>query len=119
MRNKRGFSLVEVLVAVVIFALLLVGLMSVAIAGNKNVIHARDRAVAAQLGRFFLDPLQGDVRLDTWDQAGNQLRIGTSAGVAQSFNNRSFAEALTVTTVPNTGNDLRRVVTSITWTEAP
>ncbi|MCX5669037.1 MAG: prepilin-type N-terminal cleavage/methylation domain-containing protein [Candidatus Omnitrophica bacterium] len=121
MRNKSGFSLVEVIVAAVIFSLTILGLSGVFIAANKNTIHARERITSAEIGKFFLDPLQDHVRQDTWNQAGNELRLtaagATRAGVGspQTINNRSFSEVHDVKGVPNT--NLRRVISRISWTE--
>ncbi|MDP3041569.1 MAG: prepilin-type N-terminal cleavage/methylation domain-containing protein [Candidatus Omnitrophota bacterium] len=115
MRKQLGFSLVEILVATVIFSLVMVGLFSVFVSGNKQIIHIRERMSSAQLGKFFLDPLQVYVRQDTWDQAGNELRVGSRAGITQSVNNRSFSEIHAVNPVAFT--DLRRVITTISWTE--
>ena len=116
MHKKRSFTLVEVMVAVVIFALVVVGLSSVFIAGNKHIIHTRERMASAELGKFFMDPLQAYVRQDTWGGAGNQLaNNGTYAGTSQVINNRTFSESHVVSAVGAT--NLRRVVSTITWTE--
>jgi prepilin-type N-terminal cleavage/methylation domain-containing protein len=123
MFKKRGFSLVEVIVSVVIFSLVMVGLMSVFIAGNKHIIHTRERMTSAELEKFYLDPLQMYVRQDTWDQAGNQLATAGSpyAGASQTINNRPFTETHTVADFNSdtalVGTDLRRVTSTIFWTE--
>lgn len=115
MRKKRSFTLVEVMVAVVIFALVVVGLSSVFIAGNKHIIHTRDRMASSELGKFFMDPLQAYVRQDTWG-AGNQLAIaGTYAGTSQVINNRTFSESHVVSVIA--GTNLRRVISTVSWTE--
>ncbi|MHB8154863.1 MAG: type IV pilus modification PilV family protein, partial [Candidatus Omnitrophota bacterium] len=51
MRNKNGFSLVEVIIAAVIFSLVMLGLSSVFIAGNKHTIHARERMTSAEIAK--------------------------------------------------------------------
>ncbi len=116
MNRQAGFTLVEVVVSLIVFSLVIVGLSGVFIAGGKLILHNRERMVSAQLGKFFLDPLQAYVRQNTWNQAGNELMIGVRAGAAQNINNRSFSEVHIVTAVPST--DLRRVITIISWTEA-
>ena len=133
MRKQKGFSLVEVLVAAVIFALVIAGLSGVFISGNKLIIHARERMASAQLGKFFLDPLQADVRQDTWDCTGalscggivNSLNISASSlpftASPQTINSRPFFATYTVadgtTDSALAGTDLRRVTSKITWTE--
>ena len=118
MDKQTGFTLVEVVVSMVVFALVVVGLSSVFMAGGKLIIHNRERMTSAQLGKFFLDPLQVNVRQDHWLDVGpaNGLALGGPwSGVTQSINNRTFTEVHTVSTVGTTV--LRRVITTIHWTE--
>ena len=58
MRKKKGFSLVEVMVAAVIFSLLMLGMFSVFVSASKHITHARERMSSSRLGEFFIDPLQ-------------------------------------------------------------
>lgn len=115
--SLTGFTLVEIIVATIIFSLVILGMLSVFLAGNKHIIHTRERMSSAELGKLFLDPLQMDVRQDTWNQAGNDLRLSATpvALTPQNVNNRNFSAAYTTTAVG--GTDLRRVTTTITWTE--
>ncbi len=115
MRKKSGFSIVEILVALVIFSLVILGLVSVFIAAGKHITHARERMTSAQLGKFFLDPLQTYVSQETWDKTGNKLALGSWPGTTQSINNRNFSEVHEVSVISDT--DLRRVISKITWTE--
>jgi Tfp pilus assembly protein PilW len=121
MHNKSGFTLVEIIMASVIFVLVIAGLLSVFVAGNKQIIHVRERITSAELGKLFVDPLQMDVSQATWDQAGNKLIIGSSSAATQKVNNRNFSATYTVadatTDTALTGTDLRRVTTQITWNE--
>lgn len=118
MARRAGFSLVEVIVALVVFVLVIGGLSSVFVSASRIIIHNRERMTSAQLGKFFLDPLQAHVRQDNWLNAGpgNALAIGGPwSGVTQSINNVSFSETHTVSAVTST--DLRRVIATISWTE--
>jgi len=121
MYNKSGFTLVEIIVASVIFVLVIVGLLSVFVAGNKQIIHVRERMTSAELGKLFIDPLQIDVRQDTWNQAGNGLNLSPAPPTTQTVNNRVFTGTYTVadatTDTALAGTDLRRVTTKITWNE--
>jgi prepilin-type N-terminal cleavage/methylation domain-containing protein len=119
MRKKKGFSLVEVMVAAVLFSLLMLGMFSVFVSASKHITHARERMTSSQLGEFFIDPLQIYVRQDTWDSNG--LSLGSSAGVTQNINNRNFTEVHAVadgtTDSALAGTDLRRVTSTISWIE--
>ncbi len=115
MDKHSGFTLVEIIVSMVVFALIVIGLSSVFISASKLIVHNRERMTSAQLGKFFLDPLQADVRYDTWDQSSNELRVGSRSGAGQTINNRNFSEAHVVSIV--SGTDLRRAVSTISWTE--
>lgn len=140
MRNYKGFSLVEILVATVIFCLVMLGLVSVFVAAKAQIVNSRERMISAEIGKLFVDPLQMDVRQDTWaaGAAGNALTLGTTycdsvGGHTQNKNcppvaerelNNSYFSATYViadgSTVPAlTGTDLRQVVTTVTWTETP
>jgi prepilin-type N-terminal cleavage/methylation domain-containing protein len=115
MRKKSGFSLVEIIVSAVVFSLVITGLISVFISGNKLVIHIRERMTSVQLGKLFLDPLQVYVRQDTW--GSNDLSINgiNKPGGSQIINNRTFTENHSVSTVAGTG--LQRVTSTISWVQ--
>jgi Tfp pilus assembly protein PilV len=112
MRKKRGSSLIEILVATVIFALVMFGLIGVFVAGKGHVIHARERMIGAEIGKFFIDPLQEHVKQESW--GSNILTTGGIAG-PETINNTDFSAGYVVTDV--LGTNLKRVITNITWTE--
>lgn len=142
MDRQMGFTLVEIIVASVVFALLIVGLLSVFVAGTKHIVHARERMTSVELGKLFIDPLQMDVRQDTWTlgQASNALTPGTTycdsvgghtqnkncpPAAQRTVNNREFWAAYTIAqggVNPGDdpaliGTDLRLVTTQISWNE--
>jgi len=120
MYNKSGFTLVEIIVASVLFALVIAGLLGVFVAGNRHIIHTRERMAGAELGKLFIDPLQIDVRQDTWNS--NPLGSLAILPVSETINNNKFSAAYTVadssTDNALAGTDLRRVITTITWNES-
>jgi len=133
--NKKGFTLLEILIAALILALVMTGLASIFLAGKRHLAHTRSKIQAAELGKLFLAPLQQDVRQDTWDNPStNALSIGTrycdsdpDHSDQQLPNCPSQAErtldgieysAQYDISEDSTRPNLRKVVTTITWNEA-
>ncbi len=115
MRKKSGFTLFEVLVSAVLFALVIAGLLGVFASGNRLLMHSRERMISSELQKFFVEPMQMNVRQDQWT-ATNPLRIlGPTALISQTINNQQFNAQYTTGAV--SGTDLRRVTTTMTWTE--
>lgn len=115
---KKGFSLVEIIVAMLLLSVIMVGLAGVFVAGKRHIIHSRERISSLELGKLFIDPLQDQVRQDTWDQSGNGLNIASSLaspGSPQTINKTEFSSTYTTTAVVTT--DLRRVTTTVHWVE--
>lgn len=128
--NKRAFSLFEIISAIAIFSLVLLGMASIFVAANRLSLHSRERTVSLELGKLFVDPLQRYVRQDTWDSNSNALKIPSPLGTSVNFppetiNSRVFNAQYIVSSGGNNpgedpaliGTDLRRVTTKITWTE--
>lgn len=134
MRKESGFTLLEIIIATIILSLTILGLLGVFVAGNNWVLHLRERSTSAELGKLFVDPLQMDVRQDTWTlgSADNSLTIGTTycndvAGDPQNkdcpaldrrrINNKPFDVEYNIDS-PAVLGGLRRVKTTVRWTEA-
>jgi len=64
--NNKGLTLLEILVAVVLLALVVAGLGAIFVSSKSYVIYTRSFMAAAESARYFLDPLRADVRNDTW-----------------------------------------------------
>lgn len=113
--NKRGFTLLEIIIATMLLASVMAGLMAIFVAGKRHVIHSRERMTGGELGKLFLDPVQMAVRQDTWDAAGNVLKIGSTSAVPTKVNNVDYTGEYDVNAVA--GTDLRRVKVKVNWTE--
>jgi len=74
--NKKGLSLLEILISLVVLALLMASLTNLFVTGKRYILHSRSRMAAGELGRLFLDPLQMAVRQDTWVNPNNPLATG-------------------------------------------
>ncbi|MCX5707170.1 MAG: hypothetical protein NTW13_05940 [Candidatus Omnitrophica bacterium] len=56
--SKKALSLLEVIVATIILAITMLGLVNLFISGKRLTLHAHYRMSAGELGKFFLEPLQ-------------------------------------------------------------
>lgn len=128
-RNKRSTTLFEVIVSTVIFALVMAGLASVFVSGKRQILHSMERMAGGEMGKLFLDPLQMAVRQDNWGEVSNALTVGTTycdaSGVNQNPACPSLALHRKVNSIDYTARydvdtvftNLRRVKTTINWTE--
>jgi Tfp pilus assembly protein PilW len=112
--NKKGLSLLEILVAGLILTLTLAGLLNIFVAGRRWVLHNRLRMTGGELGKYFLDPLQMDVRQDEWNN--RCLGGGLNCPAAQTIDGVEYAPTYTRnlnTPIPN----INRVRVDISYTE--
>lgn len=114
---KKGLTLLEIIISVLILSLLMLGLANIFISGKRYLLHARARMAGGELGRHFIDPLQMDVRQDTWDSPGNNLTVIQPPFIVQTqtLNSITYNSTYNITNI--TGTDLRRVVVNINWNE--
>ncbi len=61
MKNNRGFTLIEILVAVLIIATALLGLVGLQAAGLKNAVTSYNRTLASQLAYSMADRMRANV----------------------------------------------------------
>jgi len=109
----------EVMVSALIFALVLIGMANIFVAGRRYILHARARMTSTELGRYFLDPLQLQVRQDEWD-VGNCLSTGVGCGSpTHKLDNIDYTAEYKIDAGPGglPATDVRRVTTTITWQE--
>lgn len=112
--SLTGLSLFEILVSLILISLILTGLVSLFVAGKTHIRHSRYRMTAGELGRFFLDPLQMDVRQDAW--GSNCLSSNPTSGCPASQSlDITYSFIPTIDDVA--GTNLRRVTLNINWTE--
>lgn len=116
-QSAGGFTLIEIVVAAVILALVITGLANIFVAGKRWVLHSNMRMAGGELGRYFLDPLQMQVRQDTWGASclGTGNCPGQTVGVAEGFDT-DYTASYSVTT-DYQGTSLSKVVARVTWTE--
>ena len=113
--NKKGLSLLEILIAALILALVVTGLVGVFVSGKRWVLHSRARMAGGELGKFFLDPLEGQVRQDQWTL--NCLSGGACGpDPIETIGPITYTAHYDITPVVLGANPpLRRVTVTITW----
>lgn len=128
-KKERGFSLLEVFIALIILALIMSGLANVFIAVKRLTVHSRSRAQSAELGRLVLSPLQMDVDQSGWNagtndyNSPNNLRktgVGiTRPGTPLTLNSIEYKPFYEVNVPPDFASTdaMRKVKVTITWTE--
>jgi Tfp pilus assembly protein PilV len=112
-RSSKGLTLMEIIIATLIFALVMAGLVNLFMAAKRLTLHARSRMQASELGKQFLDPLQMQVRQDQW--GANCLGTGVCAPAVWVLAPITYNAAYVVTGVA--GTTLRRVDVTINWNE--
>ncbi len=116
--RKKGFSLFEILISLVVLSIAITGITVLYTSSKKFVLHGRSTFIGTELGKVFLDPLQMDVRQDTWGtNCVSTIGVNTncSSSVPQVINGISYTPAYTKTQVGVTS--LRRVTLNLNWTE--
>lgn len=108
---RRAFTLLEVLVAAIILTLITGSLIATFIHGKRYVLHSRNRMTAAEAGKFFLEPLQMEVRQDTWDTDVNNLKVKGYPNSVVKVDVENYTANYTITNF--TG--LRKVKLNLTW----
>jgi hypothetical protein len=119
--NTRGVSLLENLIAVVILVLIIFGMVGIFISGRQHIGHSRSLVSAAELGRYYLDPLQLQVRQDQWATTCLGARNGAlcqsdPALLPQNLNGILYTPTYIVSDAPGS-TTVRRVKLTITWNE--
>lgn len=111
--NKKGVTLIEIIVATILFSVIMFGMVNLYLTAKRYVIHNRNKNTGGQLGKFFLEPLQMDVRQDEWGT--NCLSNNVSCPGNQTIYGINYRPRYTFSNVSTT--DLRRVILSVNWTE--
>lgn len=116
--ERKAFSLVEVLIAVLLLSLLAMGMAYVFVGSKQHAKHSYQKLKAMEVGRYFLSSLQMQVRQDQW--ASNCL--GTGSGCPRSPDNDMVIGGVTYqtnsTVTPSyLGTNLSKVKLNIAWNE--
>ena len=122
--NKKGLTLLEIIVSILIFSVVVLGLANTFVAAKRYIQHNRLRMGGGELGKYFFEPMQNTVRQDIWTTTsplgtGSNATLETTAslgGVAYTANytiNTDYFGNASNTQIPN----LTRVQTQVVWQE--
>jgi prepilin-type N-terminal cleavage/methylation domain-containing protein len=115
---RLGLSLIEIIVAMVIMSLVMLGFINLFIRSKGFIIHSRSLMTGGELGRYFLDPLQMEVRQDTWNTAANNLRPRTYDGNNMTISGITYTPNYTVSnTTVCSSSIIRKVKLVLRWNE--
>ncbi len=110
--GRRGFSVVELMVALVVLGLGILGLANLFPLGSSTQMRDRLRTSAADLAQQKMEQL----RLLVWSDAN--LTAGTHPNTAETLvlgDEGTFQRSWIVTTGTGTFADMKRVVVRVTW----
>jgi len=72
----------EIIVSLTILSITMAGLLNVFISAKKHSLLNRSRVSAGELGKYFMDPLQMQVRQDQW--GNNCISSNPTSGCSNS-----------------------------------
>lgn len=132
-KKNKGLSLIEIIVATLIMAITMAGLVNLFVSGKRWLLHSRARMTGGEFGKYFLDPYYQSVQESDWNNGtvdyntpGLQITPSETAGAQvndqQGGRNiglgRSFYQPFyTVNTMPGVSHDTqaRKVKVRIYW----
>jgi prepilin-type N-terminal cleavage/methylation domain-containing protein len=101
--SKKGFSLIELMVAVIILAIAVLGIFLAFSSGWMGMANARDRTVATNFAREAME----NVKNMDFDSVTN-VNLGTAESVGAKFTR--------VITVNTESDNLKEINTKVFWT---
>ncbi|MDP2941214.1 MAG: hypothetical protein Q8N85_03045 [Candidatus Omnitrophota bacterium] len=113
--RKTGLSMLEVMISVIILAITLASLGNLFVTGKRYILHARSRISAAEMGKFFLEPLQMQVDQSSWGSTTLSRNLTTLS--SETFVDSGISYSGSYNVSPVDGTTLRRVVLTLGWTE--
>jgi len=124
--NRKGFSLIEVIAALTIMALIVGGMLGIIWQGFAAGRNSQQRTVAYSLARAILEEYSNWTRLDGvdgtfdgWVNNGNytdDLSIPNPDSLSPiTINNITYTPALTISNGPSYPNDLKQFDVNISW----
>ena len=102
--KKKGLSLLEILVATILFALVISGLANIFVAAKRYTQHNRAFVTAAELSRYYLEPLNAQVQTSKYFLSGGNWEWNPDT--LGAWTDVSSSTTFTPTYMPITAIDL-------------
>ncbi len=109
--KRKGFTLVEVMVSLVILSLVATGVFSVLVSARHLVSRSKRRLGAAELARWEIENKRWAVRSDWWDTVNQTSIHGWTSWVYSG----TYRTRYKVESVP--GYDCRKITVEVRWDE--
>lgn len=104
--KKRGFTLIEIVMATIILSVVMLGLVSVFVSAKKIIRHSRARMTAAEVGKLFLEGIP-------WVNIQNKYY----ANQISTIGNDTYVASYTIEQLPDPMTNVYRIKTTIHWEE--
>jgi Tfp pilus assembly protein PilV len=108
MKNAKGFSMMEALVAAMVFSIGVVGVFAAMSSQKEPSVESDDRVKAAFAAKQFLEGLRSKVDAVDYANGTGDLSIGMHPNVSLGTWSVNYL-------VSDDGNQIRRVDLNITW----
>lgn len=116
--GESGMSLLEILMALMILALVMAGMGSVLAVSRMYTQHNRSRVAAVQMMKYLNSPLNDGVNAANFDQPGGMLKDGNRAGESLYLDGISYTSTYNITNVPVSGTgQVRKVTATVYWND--
>ena len=111
--TKKGFTLVEIMVAVILLALLATGLFSTMVSARYLVARSRARVMAVEIARGEIEKKRGLIDVVSWGQPEFNPN-----GVWRSWDTTSHPPYRVRYRVDPSSGDYKKVTFQVAWDEA-
>ena len=112
--KKTGFSIVEVIIATVIFSIVAAGLFATISSLNQPAQESQEAVTAVLIAKQILEELYTEVNATTWDETANKLTVSGPTDLAPIvIGGKTYTPTKTVTADPDTSG--RYVTLTVSW----